>query len=466
MRRTVTFRKQEFDKLRDHLLRKDGKEHVAFLLFGKSAGELDPWTKEQELRLLCREIDFVPDSDLIESGGDTITWDNNRFLPILKKAEEKRFSVGVIHSHPGGYDSFSGIDDRNEKRLFELTFNRNGTPNVHASFIMTPPGNVKGRMWNESFESDSIELIRILGERFEFQFGRSTGFQAPEFLDRQKLAFGEALLEEFSKLRVGVVGCGATGTATAQLLARLGVGHLLFIDKDTVEITNLNRLHGATKNDVGVAKVIVLKRSIEEIGIGTKIEVVNDWVSSEEARSALKACDIVFGCSDDNSGRMLLNRFAYFYLTPLIDIGLTVHVSEESPPTIRALIGRVTVVFPGSRCLNSHGITNSQFAYAENLRRSTSDQYEQLKKEAYVIGEGNPNPAVGTFTTETAAVAVNEFLHRIQGYRNSGSVDHRLRFFHLDEDLKPSTEPEKECRICGATTYWARGDMQPFLDMA
>jgi len=99
------------------------------------------------------------------------------------------------------------------------------------------------------------------------------------------------------------------------------------------------------------------------------------------------------------------------------------------------------------------------------MRRNSPEQYRQLKEEAYVIGERNPNPAVGTFTTETATVAVNELLHRIQGYRSTGSVNHRLRFFHLDEDLKPVSDPENDCRICGDNSYWGRGDMEPFLDV-
>ncbi len=466
MRRTCTFRKDEFEKLRRHLLRDDSKEHVAFLIFGKSVVYRDPWTDEEEIRLLCRQIDYVSDSDLIENNDYRIKWDTNRFLPILRAAEEKNFSVGLIHSHPGGFESFSDIDDFNERELFRLSFNRNGIENVHSSFIMTPPGNIKGRIWDPSLEAKEIDFIRILGERFEFQFHRSSEFRSPEFLNRQKLAFGEALVEELSRLRIGIVGCGATGTATAHLLARLGIGHLLLIDKDVVEESNLNRLQGATRSDVGGLKAQVLKKDLEEIGLGTKVFALNDWVSSVNVRSALKACDIVFGCTDDNAGRMFLNRFAYFFLIPLIDMGISIHLSSDIPPAIQALVGRVTVVFPGVRCLNSYGITSPEVAYAENLRRNDPQKYERLKKEAYVIGEGNPNPAVGTFTSETASIAVNEFLHRIQGYRTTGSIDHRLRLFHLDQDLTPSSEPETECRICGNVGYWGRGDMDPFLDMA
>lgn len=464
MRKTVTFRRDHFEALKNHLLRPDGKEHVAFLLLGHSAVPKMSPSDEGEMRLLCRQIDLVEDEDLIENRGDRITWDNNRFLPILRMADEKGFGVGIIHSHPGGFDSFSTIDDENEKRLFQLAFNRNGSLPIHASFVMTPPQNLIGRIWEYNKGSSEITFFRVLGDKFQFQFKKSESYNEPDFLHRQKLAFGDALIEELSNLRVGVVGCGATGSATASLLSRLGVGKLVLIDKDTIEASNLNRLHNVKRADIGLFKSDVLKREIEAFGLGTTVHVVNNWVSAIESRNLLKKCDVVFGCSDDHAGRIFLNRFSYFYLVPFIDMGLTIHVSDQSPPTIQGLLGRVTVVFPGLRCLNCHGITSSEIAYAENLRRNSPEQYNRLKSEAYVIGEGNPNPAVGTFTTEVAALAVNEFLHRIQGYRTSGHVDHRIRLFHQDEDLKLDATPNAECRICGNDRYWGRGDMEPFMD--
>ena len=465
MRRTVTFCADQFDELKRHLIREDGKEHVAFLLFGKSSIKSDPWTGEGETRLLCREIELIDDKDLIRNQEDQISWNNNIFLPILRRAEAKQFGIGLIHSHPGGYDAFSATDNENEKRLFQLSFNRNGGSAIHASFIMTHPDKLIGRIWDTSLDPKEIDLFRILGQSFRFQTSAKKEFAIPEFLDRQRLAFGEALVDELSSLRIGVVGCGATGSAVAILLSRLGIGNLLLIDKDNVEESNLNRLHGATMSDIGLPKADVMKSYIEKIGLRTDVVSVVDWVSSVNARESLKACDVVFGCTDDNSGRIMLNRFAYFYLVPLIDIGLIIRLSQSVPPSIQSLIGRVTVVLPGNRCLNSYGITNSEVAYAEGLRRGDPERYETLKKEAYVIGEGNPSPAVVTFTTETSTVALNEFITRLQGFRNVGAVDHRLRFFHLDEDLKPSSEPEEDCRICGNSRYWGRGDMEPFLDM-
>lgn len=64
-------------------------------------------------------------------------------------------------------------------------------------------------------------------------------------------ALGSALDNEMRNLGVGVVGCGGTGSATAMLLGRLGVGRVALFDRDFVETTNLNRLHGATMRRAG-----------------------------------------------------------------------------------------------------------------------------------------------------------------------------------------------------------------------
>ncbi|EME68053.1 dinucleotide-utilizing enzyme possibly involved in molybdopterin or thiamin biosynthesis, partial [Paramagnetospirillum caucaseum] len=95
---------------------------------------------------------------------------------------------------------------------------------------------------------------------------------AEEAFARQALAFGEALNGDLRRLRVGVVGCGGTGSAVAMLLARLGVGQIALFDEDVVERTNLNRLHGARQSDADAMrpKVQAVAASIADMGLGVR----------------------------------------------------------------------------------------------------------------------------------------------------------------------------------------------------
>jgi molybdopterin/thiamine biosynthesis adenylyltransferase len=331
---------------------------------------------------------------------------------------------------------------------------------------MMPDGSLFGRVWKPDLSNEPISKIRIIGKSFKLNYpGRTSSFRSPEAFNRQQLAFGSSLVQDLSKLKITIVGAGATGSATALLLTRLGVGELCLIDKDIIEESNLNRLHGATMKDVGKYKVDVLQKYINEIGLGTKISVEKSWVSGKRCIDHLKTSDLIFGCTDDHAGRILLNRFAYFYLTPIIDMGLVISVKDGSHE-LQNLQGRISYLFPGGDCLVTKGNINMDIAYAEDLKRNEPENYKKLKEEAYVIGEGNPSPAVVTFTTQIATIAVNELLNRIQGYNMQAlTAPHKIFFFHRGMEIHPENVSNNDCRICGINNYWGRGDMQPFLDM-
>lgn len=460
MRYTLTLQESHYTQLREHLIRKDGKERAAFIICGRSL------LKNTEDRFLSREVIVLADDQLLTSQPAQVSWDNNYFVQALKRAESKGFAVIAIHNHPSGFEQFSRTDDNGEYHLFKLAFNRNGGNRPHASLIMMPDGSLLGRVWKKDLTHELLSLIRVIGKSLKFWYpNRLKNYQSPESFNRQQLAFGDALVQDLSHLVCTVVGAGATGSATAMLLTRLGVGTINLIDKDVVEESNLNRLHGATYNDIGARKVDVLKKHIEEIGLGTVVNVSKDWVSSKASIEFLKGSDVIFGCTDDHAGRIVLNRFAYFYLTPVIDMGLVISVKND-PPEIQDLQGRISYLFPGGDCLFTKGIINTDIAYAENLKRYEPDNYENLKEEAYVVGEGNPAPSVVTFTTQIASMAVNELLNRMQHYNPQGFAPHKLHFFHRGTEIHPANVQDNECRICGKNSYWGRGDMDPFLDMA
>ena len=87
-------------------------------------------------------------------------------------------------------------------------------------------------------------------------------------------------------------------------------------------------------------------------------------------------------------------------------------------------------------------------ARAEAMRRKDPAEYELRKAESYVVGEGNPNPSVVTFTTELACMGANELIHRLQGFRGpDGAAANRVRKFHLNEDRRPGHKPGSACPV-------------------
>lgn len=464
---SATIQDRHLERVKALLHRDDGKEHAAYVFFSAAKIQRDPWDRESHEKYLSVNVREIPSEDVISADSAHVSWHTHSYVKALRDAEANDHIVGIVHSHPQGCLEFSAQDDENEQDLVQLAVNRNGDGTKFISMVLCGD-DLFGRVWLHPSKTGWAKLrsIKSWGGKLRFWFADGESIQSSKVLARQALAFGEALNQDLRRMRIGVVGCGGTGSALAMLLARLGVGQIALFDNDIVEASNLNRLHGASQFDADAmrSKVRVVAESIASMGLGVKAVAFEGWVGDERNRDALRSCDLIFGCTDDHDGRMFLNRFTYYYLTQVIDMGLAIDVSDADPPEIEAMDGRVTVLGPDNACLVCAELVEPEVARAEALKRDQPDDYEKLKHEAYVVGEGNPAPAVVTFTTELACMAANEMLQRMVGFRAvEGSAQNRVRKFHLCEDRRPGYKPRTGCRICDDDGLWGRGDVDPFI---
>lgn len=460
---SIVCRDEQEAALRAPLFGKKGLEGAAYVLFREARIKADPWTRSTHVKLLVREV--IP-IDPVSASGVHVTWDTASFVGLLQRAQREELILGIAHSHPEGFDNFSSQDDENEAELFRTASVRNGHDVLLVSMLFTATGGVKARVWQYPKHQSVVRSVTVIGERFQFHLPDAAPPTSPAFA-RQVLAFGPTLVHQLKNMRVGVVGAGGTGSATIPLLARAGVGQLIVFDDDIVEASNLNRLHGATQADADAmrSKIDIAIEQVARMGLGTRIVGRRGWANNPENRDALKACDVIFGCTDDHSGRMFLNRLAYFYLEPVFDMGLAMAVSPEPTKGMADISARVTTVMPPETCLLCRGAVDLEAAREEDLRRQRPEEFERSKREAYVRGEGNPNPAVVTFTTEVATMAVNEFLNRIIGYRRKSMGAEIRRRFLFCEDRATNANSRSSCPICSDRDYWGLGDVEPFLDV-
>ena len=118
-----------------------------------------------------------------------------------------------------------------------------------------------------------------------------------------------------SGARAAVVGLGALGSISSDLLARAGVGHLRLVDRDVVELTNLQRQSLYSESDVDRPKAEAAAERLRSVNSEIDIEAVSKDVHSATAREILREADIVLDGTDNLETRFLLNEAA-------IDLGI------------------------------------------------------------------------------------------------------------------------------------------------
>jgi molybdopterin-synthase adenylyltransferase len=209
-----------------------------------------------------------------------------------------------------------------------------------------------------------------------------------------------------------IVGCGALGSSVALHATRVGIGHILLVDPDTIEEHNLeNQCYD--ERDLGKPKVIALKERIEAIDSTILVDVFVARI--EEVYAPIKP-DAIFGCLDNVAARHFLNFVAVRDATVLIDGG------------IDGLRGQVKTVVPGtSACQSCYPMLH------ETARRASCSS--------------NPVPSTYVIASIVAGLQVNQFLKKIlrKDFHSYVQVDLERDVIH-----RSSFQPNSDCEVCGS----------------
>ena len=116
---------------------------------------------------------------------------------------------------------------------------------------------------------------------------------------------GITLHERFSSATVAICGLGGLGSNIAIALARAGIGKLLLIDFDRVDITNLHRQQYKA-NQIGCYKADALTENLLEIAPYTEIRTVTEKITEENFVGLLKDADIVCEAFDNAESKAML----------------------------------------------------------------------------------------------------------------------------------------------------------------
>ena len=296
-----------------HLFPGDGDEHGAVLLCGMAK-------RNGETRLLGRELVLARDGVDYVMGtrgyrklrGDFVT-------PHILRARDERLVYLAIHNH-GGRDSvaFSGDDWASQQRGYPALLDVTGGVPVGA--LVFAENAVAGNIWLSADRAVSLESTILVGRsvRRLSAAPASTSAVAAGMFDRQVRLFGGAGQELLAATSVAIVGAGGVGALLVEYLARLGVGRIIVIDPDRVDLTNVPRLPHATRFDarafltsegrpewlrkIGQAtalrKIDLARRIARRANRHVQVEGIAENVADPSVAARLLDCDYIFLAAD------------------------------------------------------------------------------------------------------------------------------------------------------------------------
>jgi adenylyltransferase/sulfurtransferase len=151
---------------------------------------------------------------------------------------------------------------------------------------------------------------------------------------------GEDGLLRIRQAKVAVVGIGGLGTVSARQLASLGVSSLRIVDRDIVELSNLQRQLLYTAKDEGRPKVEVALNRLHQINADVKVEPLALSVTESTANRVVEGMDVVVDGLDSFKPRYAINKACVRQKVPYVFAGAL------------AGVGNLTTIVPGeTACL-------------------------------------------------------------------------------------------------------------------
>jgi len=203
--------------------------------------------------------------------------------------------------------------------------------------------------------------------------------------------------DKLSKSKVLIIGCGGLGAVSSELLARAGVGYLKIIDRDFIELNNLQRQILFDENDIkeGLPKAIAAKRKLIKINSKVKIEALVEDANRFNIETLLQDVDLVVDATDNFETRFLINEACVKKSKPWVygacveSYGLTMNIIPGKTPCFKCILEKIPAPGSAPTC-ETVGVINSivaviaSFQCAEVLKMLTNN-YGQLNKNLLTI---------------------------------------------------------------------------------
>lgn len=263
-----------------------------------------------------------------------------------------------------------------------------------------------------------------------------------ERFDRQLIYFsdlsdpgerGETLQTRLSKATVVILGCGGLGSWTACGLACAGVGHLVLVDDDTVELSNLNRQLLFRESDIGRPKVEAAAETLSRYDTELQLTLRKERVTStEDIRELMDGADMLVGTADWPPYELprWVNQAS-------IETGVPYLGAGQFPPLIR--VG--PMVIPGSTACHE---------CQESAVRRSFPMYDELS--SFRASRPTTASTLGAASGIIGSVMAMEIIHHLTGAVTPATANRSMvmDLRTLEVEFDP-VERDEGCK-CSAVT--------------
>lgn len=139
-----------------------------------------------------------------------------------------------------------------------------------------------------------------------------------DIITRQKDLFNKKEQLKIKDSKITVIGCGGIGGATVEMLVRMGVENLSIVDKDSFDISNLNRQLMSSFNNIGKSKVYATRDRLLSINPQIDVDAFYTELNQDNVESILEDSAVIIDALDNLISRILLSRYALKLKIPFI----------------------------------------------------------------------------------------------------------------------------------------------------
>jgi len=453
----------DWEHLCRHVFTGDRDEHGAVLLCGIAEG--DAFT-----RLLVRDVVLAVDGvDYLPGLRGYRHLDGAFVTHQARRARDQGLAYIAVHNH-GGTTSvgFSGPDLTSHERAYPTLLGLIQRP---VGALVLAEDAVAGDIWFPNGRRVPLGRTVVVGSSRQVltpDLDLAEPTVAARY-QRQSLLFGAVGQRILSDSKVAVVGAGGVGMLLVQGLARLGVGNLVVIDPERVDITNLPRLPEASRRDAmeylarvrlpawvrkvarsfAAPKVQVARGIVRRANPDAKFEGLVGDIADDDVARRVTDCDFIFLAADSMLARSVVNQISYQYLVPALQVG--------SKPVIEPISGAILDVFGVVRTLGTHPgcLSCTGLIDPTRLGEEALGDTVQMANQRYVDDPEVEAASVITLNAMGAGWAANDFMQFMVGLGRPSRGFRILRIqpptSEIPHVVVQEPEVDRGCLVCGSS---------------